>query len=87
MKTNTKPTVAPDRFKVYEETVFNYLSIAPQLFNTCVKEHRGYAFLLRVWIEEKYTNGCTALEVSEMIKRSKLRIEAIKMGKPLYIAV
>jgi hypothetical protein len=87
MKTNTKPTLESDRFKIYEETVFNYLSIAPQLFNRCVQEHRGFALLISVWIQEKYHNGSTALEVAQMIKKSKFRIEAIKTGNPLYIAV
>lgn len=87
MKENTKPVLELNQFKVFEEKVFNHLFIAPRLFNTCVKEHKGYALLLRIWIEEKYHNGNTALEVAEMIKKSKLRIEAIKAGRPLHIAV
>lgn len=87
MKENTKPVLEPNQFKVFEETVFNYLFIAPRLFNTCVKEHRGYALLLRIWIKEKFYNGSTALEVAEIIKKSKLCIETINTGSPLYIAI
>ncbi|WP_234859122.1 hypothetical protein [Aquimarina aquimarini] len=79
--------IVPDRFSVFEATVFNYLLINPQLFDTCVQKHGGYALLLRIWIEEKYTNGSTAIEVAEMIKQSKLCIESIKVGNPLSMSV
>ncbi|PKV50238.1 hypothetical protein ATE84_2293 [Aquimarina sp. MAR_2010_214] len=87
MKTSLPVAIQNHREKPFEQKVFKLLSINPTLFNKCVKEHRGYALLLRIWIEEKYHNGSTALEVAEMIKKSKLRIEAIKAGRPLHIAV
>jgi hypothetical protein len=87
MKTTVQARLRNNRGEPFEQKVCKLLSIKPALFNSCVKTHRGYAFLLRIWIEEKYHNGSTALEVAEMIKKSKLRIEAIKAGRPLYIAV
>lgn len=85
MKENIKCVVKPNQFKFFEETVFNYLFIDPRLFNTCVKEHRGYALLLRIWIKERFYKGSTALEVAEIIKKSKLCIETINTGNPLYM--
>jgi hypothetical protein len=87
MKPNTKPVLEPNQFRVFEETVFNYLFMDSQLFKTCVKMHKGYALLLHIWIKEKYQNGDTAIEVAKMIKKSKLCIEAIKTGNPLYITI
>jgi hypothetical protein len=85
MKTNISTTIQCYYKNPFEQRVFRLLSINPVLFNTCVEEHRGYALLLRRWIKEKYHNGNTAAEVAEMIKKSKLCIEAIKAGLPLYI--
>ncbi|WP_108809126.1 hypothetical protein [Aquimarina spinulae] len=85
MKENIKCVLEPNQFKFFEERVFNYLFIDPKLFKTCVKEHRGYALLLRIWIKEKFYNGSTALEVAKIIKKSKLCIETINIGNPLYM--
>jgi hypothetical protein len=86
MKTSVSNRIRRYCEKPFEQRVLKLLSVNPVLFNTCVEEHRGYALLLRGWIKEKYHNGSTAAEVAEMIKKSKLRIEAIKAGRPLYIA-
>ncbi|WP_103867147.1 hypothetical protein [Aquimarina sp. I32.4] len=87
MKTIAKKGQQLNRFRIFEATVFNYLLVNPQLFDTCVNKHAGYALLLRLWIEEKYTNGNTAIEVAEMIQQSKLCIESIKSGNPLSTSV
>ncbi|WP_103864125.1 hypothetical protein [Aquimarina sp. I32.4] len=86
MKTKTQLALRNNRVAIFEQKVWELLSVKQTLFNTCVKEHKGYAYLLRTWIQEMYYNGNTPAEVAAIIKKSNLRIDAIKVGEPLYMA-
>ncbi|WP_234859376.1 hypothetical protein [Aquimarina aquimarini] len=85
MKTKTQSALRNNRVAIFEQKVCELLSVKPTVFNTYVKEHKGYAYLLRAWIQEMYYNGKTPSEVATIIKKSNLRIEAIKVGEPLYM--
>ncbi len=69
--------------EIFEKKVCSYLLIDPKLFDLCVYKYKGYALLLRNWIEESYLRGTPVHDVVRTIRNSKLLVEQINMGKPL----
>ncbi len=83
MKITPKTNFQQIQNGIFEQQVLKMLSIKQMRFNQCVKEHKGYALLLRNWIIDAYHNGSSVQEVAKMISNSHLSIDKIREGKPL----
>ncbi|WP_158447954.1 hypothetical protein, partial [Aquimarina longa] len=73
------------RVRLFEERVFTQLQIKQSQFNCCVESYRGYALLLRKWIQESNKQGLNSYEIATLIRKSPLTIDHIKQNKPLSL--
>ncbi|WP_062053757.1 hypothetical protein [Aquimarina longa] len=84
MKTSTTQE-KERRVRLFEERVFAILHIKQWEFNCCVESYRGYALLLRLWIQESNRQGLNSGEIASIIRKSPLNIDDIRQYKPLSL--
>ena len=85
METILKLKSESEKINSFEKRVLKNLLIDSNVFDVCVKAHRGDTFILRNWIKDAYLRGDAPEKVARVIKNSSLPLEELAEGKPLHL--